>query len=308
MLSHRHPSSKHSLIACYKATLGYNPFMAHDGSNSIDYLIIGHVAKDLMHEGPVIGGTVAYAGRTAHALGLCVGIVTSTGPDLDISSLSDLKIECLPAESSTTFENRYTPKGRQQRLHALAHNIQFNNIPHQWHSSHIIHLGPIADEIDLNMIDRFPNKFVCITPQGWLRRWDEDGIISLAKWHQIKDLLPAASATVLSLEDLIDNHQAVREMAPLCNILAVTDGANGAQVFWKTKERHIPAPRVVEVDTTGAGDIFAAAFFTRLYQTKDPWESAHFANFLAANSVTRKGLASTPTTDEVMAAHAKVNS
>jgi len=130
----------------------------------------------------------------------------------------------------------------------------------------------------------------------------------LTKWHQIKNLLPAASAIVLSLEDLIDNHQAAREIASLCDILAVTDGVKGAQIFWKNEERHIPAPQVEEVDPTGAGDIFAAAFFIRLYQTKDPWESAHFANFLAANSVTRKGLASTPTTDEVMAALAEANS
>lgn len=282
--------------------------MTHHGSNTIDYLIIGHVAKDLTHEGPVIGGTVAYAGRTAYALGLCVGVVTSTGPDLDMSPLSDLKVKCLPAENSTTFENHYTHKGRQQHLHALAQNIELKDIPHQWHSSHIIHLGPIADEVDHTLIDRFPNKFVCITPQGWLRRWDESGIISLTKWHQIKNLLPAASAIVLSLEDLIDNHQAAREIASLCNILAVTDGVKGAQIFWKNEERHIPAPQVEEVDPTGAGDIFAAAFFIRLYQTKDPWESAHFANFLAANSVTRKGLASTPTTDEVMAALAEANS
>lgn len=282
--------------------------MVHRGSNSIDYLIIGHVAKDLTHEGPVIGGTVAYSGRTAHALGLCVGAVTSTGPDLDIGPLSDLRMKCLPAENSTTFENRSTPKGRQQRLHALAHTIELNDIPHQWHSSHIVHLGPIADEVDPNLIYQFPDKLVCITPQGWLRRWDESGFISLTSWHQIKELLPNVNAIVLSLEDLIGNHQAAREMASLCDILAVTDGANGALVFWKNEERHIPAPRVVEVDSTGAGDIFAAAFFIRLYQTKDPWESTLFANFLAANSVTRKGLESVPTIDEVMAAHVKVNS
>ena len=37
-----------------------------------------------------------------------------------------------------------------------------------------------------------------------------------------------------------------------------------------------------EVDATGAGDIFAAAFFWRLYVTRDPWEAARFATHLAS--------------------------
>jgi sugar/nucleoside kinase (ribokinase family) len=149
---------------------------------------------------------------------------------------------------------------------------------------------------------------VGFTPQGWLRRWDERGNIRLIKWPRIKDLLPSASAIVLSLEDLKNDLQAAREMATYCNILAVTVSASGALVFWRGEERKIRAPRVEEVDATGAGDIFAAAFFIRLHQTKDPWESARFANLLASASVTRRGLASTPTVDEVQAAHVKVNS
>ncbi len=55
----------------------------------------------------------------------------------------------------------------------------------------------------------------------------------------------------------------------------------------------------VELDSTGAGDIFAAAFFTRLYLTRDPWESARFANQIAAASVTRRGLEGIPTPEEI---------
>jgi sugar/nucleoside kinase (ribokinase family) len=54
-----------------------------------------------------------------------------------------------------------------------------------------------------------------------------------------------------------------------------------------------------EFDPTGAGDIFAAAFFVRLYLTRDPWESARFANQIAATSVTRGGLDGVPTQEEV---------
>jgi len=54
------------------------------------------------------------------------------------------------------------------------------------------------------------------------------------------------------------------------------------------------------VDPTGAGDVFAAAFFIRLSQTRDPWEAARFATQVAARSVTRRGMESTPTREEML--------
>jgi sugar/nucleoside kinase (ribokinase family) len=56
---------------------------------------------------------------------------------------------------------------------------------------------------------------------------------------------------------------------------------------------------VKEVDPTGAGDVFAAAFFYRLHATRDPWEAARFATQLSAYSVTRPGLEGIPTQEEV---------
>jgi sugar/nucleoside kinase (ribokinase family) len=54
-----------------------------------------------------------------------------------------------------------------------------------------------------------------------------------------------------------------------------------------------------EIDPTGSGDIFAAAFFVRLYLTRDPWESARFANQIAAASVARVGLDGILTPEEI---------
>jgi len=56
-----------------------------------------------------------------------------------------------------------------------------------------------------------------------------------------------------------------------------------------------------EVDPVGAGDIFAAAFFSRLQQTRDPWEAARFGTQLASVSVSRRGIEGIPTEDEVKA-------
>ena len=47
------------------------------------------------------------------------------------------------------------------------------------------------------------------------------------------------------------------------------------------------------------GDIFAAAFFVRLYTTRDPWEAARFATQLSAISITRPGFSGIPTPQEI---------
>jgi len=71
------------------------------------------------------------------------------------------------------------------------------------------------------------------------------------------------------------------------------------RLYWHGDVRRFPAPYTPEKDPTGAGDIFAAAFFTRLYTTRDPWEAARFATQLASLSVKRSGLQAVPTQNEI---------
>jgi sugar/nucleoside kinase (ribokinase family) len=52
--------------------------------------------------------------------------------------------------------------------------------------------------------------------------------------------------------------------------------------------------------------VFAAAFFSRLFTTRDPWEAARFATQLGAISVTRPGLTGIPTAEEIEACMVEV--
>jgi hypothetical protein len=83
-------------------------------SSPIDYLVIGHVAKDLTPAGPRLGGTASYAGLTASALGCRTALVTACDSDLDLSPLASLACRPVASPQSTTFENIYTADGRQQ--------------------------------------------------------------------------------------------------------------------------------------------------------------------------------------------------
>ena len=119
-------------------------------------------------------------------------------------------------------------------------------------------------------------------------------------------MLRNAGAAVISIEDVEYNEARIEEMAGACRVLAVTEHADGVRLFWSGDVRRFRPPATTEIDSTGAGDIFATAFFTRLFTTRDPWEAARFATNLAALSVTRSGLDGLPTQDEIQACMAEV--
>jgi len=266
----------------------------------VDYLVFGHLTVDLTPQGPRIGGTAAFAALTAQALGLRTGIVTSWGAEIHLDSLSTIPIVSYPADASTTFENIHTPTGRIQYIRSVAEDIHMNIIPDPWFNAQIIHLGPVAQEVDPTIIRSFPNSLIGLTPQGWLRSWNEEGLVTPCEWPEGAFVLGQAGATVLSAEDVGNDESRIEEMAASCHILAVTEGYLGSRVYWNGDVRRFHAPPVSEVDPIGAGDIYATSFFIRLYDTRDPWEAGRFATLIASNSVTRSGLSSIPTAEEIL--------
>jgi sugar/nucleoside kinase (ribokinase family) len=265
----------------------------------VEYLVIGHVAHDLAPEGPRLGGTAAYSALMARALGLRVGVVTTSGPETSLEPLIDIPVVSLETPRSTTFENIYTEHGRIQYLRAQAARIDLNYVPEIWRHTPIIHLGPIANEMDSLLPAGFSPALLGLTPQGWMRKWDAEGRVSVAEWMAADSALAQASAVVISREDVADNDELIEQMAHQTRILVVTEASSGAVLFWNGDRRRFRAPDVPEVDATGAGDIFAAAFFVRLLTTRDPWEATRFATLVASRSVTRVGLAGIPTPREI---------
>ena len=265
----------------------------------VDYLVIGHLTQDLTPDGSLLGGTAAYAGLTAKAFGWRVGIVSSTAAMIDLSKLDGIPVASYTSDYSTTFENINTPAGRVQYLHHTAAKLDLSMVPETWRNAKIVHLGPVAQEVEPTMIRAFPEALIGVTPQGWLRSWDKNKRIHSTEWPEATYVLQQANAAVLSIEDVQGNEDRIEEMVSSIRILVVTEGAAGCRLYWNGDLRRFRAPYEVEVDPIGAGDIFAASFFSRLYTTRDPWEAARFATQLASISVTRSGLLGIPTTEEI---------
>jgi sugar/nucleoside kinase (ribokinase family) len=202
-------------------------------------------------------------------------------------------------QKNTTFENFYANGERKQIIHHQAEPILFESVPQQWRRTSIIHLGPIAQEVGQVLPQSFNPALLGLTPQGWLRQWDESGRVATSAWNTPEQALGQAGAVVISVEDVGGDERHIEFIASHTRILAVTEGSAGARLYWHGDQRRFRAPEMDEIDATGAGDIFAAGFFIRLLATRDPWEAARFATQLSAYSVTREGLQGIPTVDEI---------
>lgn len=260
--------------------------------DQVDFLAIGHICHDLAPGGKVIGGAAAYAAVIAQALGCRAAVVTSSDPADDWrQALPGIQIEQHPSGRTTTFENVYTPNGRVQTIHSVAGKLEAAHVPDTWLRAPMALVAPIANEVDGSVVDLLSNSLIGVEPQGWMRRWGDDGRIYAVPWGEAADILQLAAVTFMSAEDLAEPGL-LADYRRAARLLVLTDGPNGCTVYCGDEERIFPAPSVHTVETTGAGDIFAAAYLIRLHQTAgDPWESARFANLVAAESVTQIGMA-----------------
>jgi hypothetical protein len=274
------------------------------------YLVIGHATRDLQPDGGWrVGGTAVFAAAAAARLGLRAAIVTAAPPDvLDAihAAAPNVAVASAPAVEATTFENQYLPDGRRrQYLRRRAPALGLDAVPVAWRGCPLVHLAPVAQEVDAGLAGAFPGALLGATPQGWLRAWDGAGLVHEAPWHEPERVLPHLRALVLSREDLpADGARAdamILDWARRVAVVAVTLGADGAELMERGAVTRAPAFAAREVDPTGAGDVFAAALLVALAEGKEPPVAVRFANAAASFVVERPGLAGLPSPEQVQA-------
>jgi len=245
------------------------------------------------------GGGAFYSALQAARLGLRTLIVTRGVPE-EIERLlapyaGELELRVQPASSTTTLQTRDAPGGvRRQRLLAWAGPMA----PPGDVDAAILHLAPVARETPPDFTGGA--DLVGLTPQGLVRGWGADGEIAPAALA--RELLPRRlDAAVLSADEL----PACAELLPPTAgaIVAVTHGAEPTAVHVPgAPPLRVPVPAVADVgDDLGAGDVFAAAFFTALHEGVAPEEAARCANAAAAVRIAGAGPAAVGSREEVVA-------
>ena len=271
-----------------------------------EFVAVGHVTFDVQRRAgceidrPEPGGAAAYAARTAIAMGLTAGIVTSSSPGYPFDTLlPSTGVVNVPAAATTTFEYSLHDGVRTQWLRSRAANLTRTDLPDSWSDAPVVLLGPVANELPLDAPGWFSDDaFICAVPQGWQRSRDAAGkvVVSPAVPPGLSRRIDAA---VISEADVLDEH--VVAWTETFRIVAVTRGRRGARVYVNGRARDIPPVTANEVDATGAGDVWAAAFAINLAESRDVAFAANFASAAAAMSIEHRGMLSIPIRNAVTA-------
>ncbi|HEV8574108.1 MAG TPA: PfkB family carbohydrate kinase [Dehalococcoidia bacterium] len=274
------------------------------------FLVIGHTVQDLTSESDPaswrLGGAAAFAAVLARNLGLRVAVLTSASPDLPLEELlPGIEIATVPARRTTQMRNVYEEGPRRQFVPQRAAPLSAEHLPPEWRQMSIVFLGPVIGELDESFPRIFNGSLLGIGAQGWLRRVARDTRvrpIMPADFH-VHGMLKYARALFLSDEDIPpgESAPALTYWSDLVQVIAFTRGYNGADVCLRGNWRHIDAFPANTVDPTGAGDVFAAAFLIRLWESGDVWKATRFAACAASLSVEGEGISAIPSRDHIEA-------
>jgi sugar/nucleoside kinase (ribokinase family) len=276
-----------------------------------EYLVIGHICADLHPDGRVVlGGTALFSALTAARLGwrtavLTRGIYGRTVNGHEIPSLEqfadEISIIVQDAESTTMFINEYYGGRRNQQLPSWAGPIDLRGLPPHWRNARIVHLGPIAQEIDPKQTGNIAAGFLGVTPQGWMREWPRSsgGRVSINHLRLPAELVSRLDAIVVSDEEIAYSRDIV-EAVGRRRLGVITMDQDGSRVIYGGQRVNVPGYEIKVIDHTGAGDVFAAAFFVKATdRSLSAVSAATFANAVAGLSLRGVGTDGIPTKREV---------
>ncbi|MDQ3525161.1 MAG: PfkB family carbohydrate kinase [Chloroflexota bacterium] len=266
-----------------------------------DYLVIGHICADLQPDGSVVlGGTALYSALTAARLGARAAVLTRGVFGREVAGMSipslepylnEVSIIVQDAEMPTTFINEYRADRRIQTMPHWAGPIDVNGLPPHWRNAKIVHLGPIADEIDPRVSSGLTTQFLGATPQGWMRSWPRGsgGRVNHIPLKLPGNLSGRLDSVIVSDEEIAYTREVVNRVGDR-RLAAITRGENGAQIIAGGEKLDLPGYRVDVQDLTGAGDVFAAAFFLQASdRTVSARKAGEYANAVAALSIGQIG-------------------
>jgi sugar/nucleoside kinase (ribokinase family) len=135
-----------------------------------------------------------------------------------------------------------------------------------------------------------------------MRGWDEDGLVHPVDWADADRVLAKADAVIIS-EDDVAHKSVIDEWAAKARMLVVTLGDRGCDVYRQGELEPFHSAAFTsgnEVDPTGAGDVFAAAFLWHLHKSGGDWKTAaDWANCVASFVVEKRGVGGVPKLAEV---------
>lgn len=114
----------------------------------------------------------------------------------------------------------------------------------------------------------------------------KDGLMKVV---EVADLVFCNESEAASFTGENNTEAAFKKLSQLSKNVAVTYGANGSKILWDGKNYDIPSYSVNALDTTGAGDSYAGAFFYGITKYNDPIIAGNLASYISSQIVAQMG-------------------
>lgn len=288
-----------------------HPLIACVGHCSIDHVFQVEAFPDRPTKTPahrfqsVGGGMAANAALACARLGARVRFVGAIGPDdagrmvrqqLAAEGIDLTHLQLVPDTNTSTSAIIVDNRGERQIFNHRGSALAHAQLPGD----------DVFDGCDAVMVDpRWPGgaraALLWARAHGRLSVFDAD----VAPRHDLAALVPLAQWVVFSEPGLAAWAGAVAQEAALLRAIylgagnaAVTLGANGVMLVAQARLHRIAPVPVQAVDTTGAGDVFHAAFTLALARGVAAVDACAYASAAAALKCTRPdGIRGAPTAE-----------
>ena len=267
-------------------------------------LVIGSATIDRVEQPGIsavkMGGVVTYAGITFRKHGLHTTVVSNIATQdvglFRILRQQDILLFNGVTKTTTMFVNHVDGDGRWQEMPVRATPINAGQLQYAIRGVDHIHLGPLHPlDLERGLLRLAPKKGIWVTldVQGYVRRV-EKGKVHPGISEDLHEALLACTvinAERTELQVILDAYQMrIDELMNAYKLseIVVTNGGEGGRVVLMSGEVvSYKAQRVNHVvDTTGAGDVFFAAYLvSRLHQRHSVRVACKHAALVAARQV-----------------------
>jgi sugar/nucleoside kinase (ribokinase family) len=256
-------------------------------------LVVGHVTLDVAPDAAVPGGSAYYAAHALAGLGADVRVLTSAGPDFPPGALhaarGRLVAHVVSAPGTTRFLNVAGTSGRRsQRVLAAARPLHPADLPAGWLAPDLLLLAPVVGELHPGALLRAVRaRVVGLCVQGLVRDVRPDGEVAPRRLDPAG--LAGIDAAFLGDDEAAGQPDLPDLLADALPVVAWTHGARGSEVRAGGRTVRVGVHPAREVDPTGAGDVYAAAFLLALAGGAEPDEAARLGAAAASIAVEGRG-------------------
>jgi sugar/nucleoside kinase (ribokinase family) len=272
-----------------------------------DVCVVAHVTRDVIRSGGARrsgpGGVAYYASLALHRLGRRVAVVTKMAREDRGELLSELHSEgitvfCSESAQTTVFNNEYRegdPDSRVQRVTSVA--IPFAPSDLRTVDAGWFYLGPLlSQDMSATFVESVQKRGKIVL--------DAQGLVRNIEGEKIQAVRPAETEALMRPVSLlkVDAHEAAtlsgadgsedaaRRLHALgAKEVIVTFASEGSMIFDGQEFQYIDAIPGKEVDATGCGDTYLAAYLDRRLAFNDPELSGRFAAAAATLALEREG-------------------